>query len=757
VGRTPRAACLGVLSLLAFVALPAVSEKTDERLHTLSTRAGQEEPILRIGLTDSHRVTVTSRGAFRILDARTGKPAWKASYEEEVQLVAEGGPREGAASIFRIQVGAYGDRDAAETEKSRLERLVGASGVVHHDPDRGNWRVRLGRADDRQGLAPLMDRLREAGIQGLWIAEEPAEAVTGVRLRLVDESFDSRTTKAARLVVVSQSRHPVSVDGKTYRGVVELRLSPYGTIRPVNWIGLEQYLRGVVPAELGPEVWPELQALQAQAVAARTYVWRNLGQFSDEGFDLCATPRCQVYAGEGAEHPLSDRAVLATRGEIVTFRGKPIVALYTATCGGHTENGSAIFPEHSEPYLSGVPCRAEGDALATQRGSVTGRHLEPLRDETGAEVTREWALLAASGVVDPSLGAQEILESLTGKDLRGWTRALAQLAGLPAPSGPLRPVDTLGQAVLALLEETGWTTRAEVLLSSEDLPALLRDADAAALPPDQARALAYLVGVGGLQPFADGSLRIDRAPSRGRLVQALVRIAESYAAFGLRTAIVSGVGEGGIRMVQGKGEIRLVSDRQGSVFGLTGGKPVPVDRLELWPGDRVRFRTGDEGRIVFLELRPPVHGVTDDRTSRLYSWEVRKTRHQLEAAVNRRVSIGRLQDFRVVRRGVSGRIVELEVVGSQATTVVQGFDVRRLLDLRESLLVFEIQRDPQGRIEAVVFAGKGWGHGVGLCQVGAYGMALRGAGYREIPRTTARRPRCCYWSDPRAAGRARWR
>jgi stage II sporulation protein D len=71
-------------------------------------------------------------------------------------------------------------------------------------------------------------------------------------------------------------------------------------------------------------------------------------------------------------------------------------------------------------------------------------------------------------------------------------------------------------------------------------------------------------------------------------------------------------------------------------------------------------------------------------------------------------------------------------VGSRASTVVRGFDVRRLLDLRESLLVIEPQRDARGRIEAVVFAGKGWGHGVGLCQVGAYGMALRGASYREI-------------------------
>ena len=84
-------------------------------------------------------------------------------------------------------------------------------------------------------------------------------------------------------------------------------LNGFGELRPINWVGLEQYLLGVVPAELGPEVWPEPQALRAQAVAARTYVWRNRGQFADEGFDLCATPRCQVYHGVDVEHPMSDR------------------------------------------------------------------------------------------------------------------------------------------------------------------------------------------------------------------------------------------------------------------------------------------------------------------------------------------------------------------------------------------------------------------------------------------------------------------
>ncbi len=162
---------------------------------------------------------------------------------------------------------------------------------------------------------------------------------------------------------------------------------------------------------------------------------------------------------------------------------------------------------------------------------------------------------------------------------------------------------------------------------------------------------------------------------------------------------------------------------------MTPSFPGEHDRVDLAAGVSLRL---DHEQTLPQVQQPPVKGASDDRSARVYSWEVRKTRRELETAINRRVSIGRLEDLEVVRRGISGRIVELRVVGSRATTLVRGFDVRRLLDLRESLLVIEIQRDSGGEIDAVVFTGKGWGHGVGLCQVGAYGMALRGASYREI-------------------------
>jgi hypothetical protein len=293
-------------------------------------------------------------------------------------------------------------------------------------------------------------------------------------------------------------------------------------------------------------------------------------------------------------------------------------------------------------------------------------------------------------------------------------------------------VKSLGQAAAALVEDLGWSERARVLVDDEDLVALLRDAESARLDSVEQRALAYLAWVEGLQPFPDGHYRPADAPTAARLAPAIVRIGESYEAFGLKDAVVAGSASGKLRFVRGKGTIRLPLASSPALFGLGGGRVTATEQLELWPGDRVRYRTDDAGRIDFLELRPPVKGTSDDRSGKLYSWEVRKTRRELEAAINRRVAVGRLKELQVVRRGVSGRVLELRVVGSRGETVVRGFDVRRLLALRESLLVIEAQRDAGGEIEAVVFAGKGWGHGVGLCQVGAYGMALRGASYREI-------------------------
>jgi len=720
---------VGLAALAASSALGAPGG-ADERLTSL---AGPGH-ILRVGLAPGRSIGVGAARPYRVIDPATGRDAWRSRHEGTLRVVVDGVTGGSAAARFRVQVGAFARRDAAADELRRLAAATGADGVVSHDADRDTYRVRLGDAADRLELAGLVEALRRTGVADPWIVEEPPAVPVGARLRLIDAAWNSHLTPLARVAVLPAAGETIDVDGKAYRGLIELRVGPGGDVRPVNWVELESYLRGVVPAELGPEVWPEIEALAAQAVAARTYAWRNRGQFAAEGFDVCATPRCQAYEGHSAEHPLSDQAIRATRGLILTHERAPIQALYTATCGGHTEDDVEIFPERDEPYLRAVACRPGRDELDALRLRVRGASIAPLVDESGADVTRDVALLCAAAVVECGpAGPDEARRPVEPRRLREWTRALAERSHRPPPPGDVRPTPSFAAAVESMLADAGWAERLELLLSDDDVAALLRGPDVAELPSPQRRALAWLSTLDALRPFEDGRLHPQRPASLARLAPGLVRVGEAYRAFGLRDAVFAGPGGAGTLRLRGDdGAVRLAVAAGARLFAQQSGQPVPVAELELWPGDRLTFRRDAAGAIDFLELRPPTKGAADDRSSKVYSWETRRTAAQLQEAVDRRLAVGRLRDLTVARRGASGRVVELDVVGSQGTARVRGFDVRRLLDLRESLFVLDLQRDAQGEIEAVVFTGKGWGHGVGLCQVGAYGMALRGAAHREI-------------------------
>ena len=160
---------------------------------------------------------------------------------------------------------------------------------------------------------------------------------------------------------------PVKLNGKSYRGKIEVFVNSRGSLTVVNVVPLEEYLLGVVPSELS---LPQLEAQKAQAVAARTYAIANVNGFATQGFDLLPTIRSQVYKGVSAETGMGTQAVMQTKGIVATYNGKPINALYTSTCGGRTENSENIF-EFNEPYLRGVECSLEGH-----------RHFEPFLIKT---------------------------------------------------------------------------------------------------------------------------------------------------------------------------------------------------------------------------------------------------------------------------------------------------------------------------------------------------------------------------------------
>lgn len=145
------------------------------------------------------------------------------------------------------------------------------------------------------------------------------------------------------------------MNGVQYRGNLEIRTNA-GQIWVINIVDIEDYLKGVVPCEIGRTSMNLIEAAKAQAVAARTYAYAHFNQYQDLGFDLYATIKDQVYQGASAEHELTNLAIAQTQGEILTFRGLPIEAKYHSTCGGRTADFNDAWSGKAPPYLRSVAC-----------------------------------------------------------------------------------------------------------------------------------------------------------------------------------------------------------------------------------------------------------------------------------------------------------------------------------------------------------------------------------------------------------------
>jgi stage II sporulation protein D len=153
----------------------------------------------------------------------------------------------------------------------------------------------------------------------------------------------------------------LTIGGRQYRGEALIIARSGGRVSALNVVDLEAYLLGVVPREIGRLPASQIEALKAQAVAARTYAVGNLGVRQERGFDFYATVQDQVYGGVADEDTVVNRAVRETRGEIMTYNGTPILAYYSSTCGGTTAAIEESWSNRSPlPYLRSVSDRIPG-------------------------------------------------------------------------------------------------------------------------------------------------------------------------------------------------------------------------------------------------------------------------------------------------------------------------------------------------------------------------------------------------------------
>jgi peptidoglycan hydrolase-like amidase len=633
------------------VPVPAVAPTptpTPTATPTPAARAEVQPPVVRVLLS----VDGTGAPAFPEPGRRFQCTSGAVSATIRGPLEVVGGPPRPA-----VQVGAFARPENARETAGQLSRAGFA--CVLRESEQLIRVVVLGQEGESD--AALLGRLKNAGVVDA-IARPPAPAA-----EVVVRGEGGSELRGPDVRVTPVDPEPVLVGGKRVRG--DFVILP-GNPRPrvINVLNLEVYLRGVVPAEMGPRAFPALEALKAQAVAARTFTVAHIGEHADEGYDVCDTTMCQVYGGADAEQPMSNAAVAETKGEIATYAGKPIDALYHSTCAGHTEDGSAVFSLHDAPYLKGVPCRGER-LVRLADGSATG----PWLDATG-----RLALVAATAA--SALGVKPVAGVLaTGL---GGRPAGAGVPGLAAAFG----LDRVG-ALLHLAHPS---------LGSDDVLSLL---DIFHLP----------VGPPPRTGSGDWELAV------------VVRLAQLAGV--LRAAPA--------RVVAGDAGPRLVAEPPLADGRIPSRAVVVEHRDEGWRRGAVQAPTGSPAvawllgdRCLVVEVEPLESA--DGRSP--WNWWVRE---MPLPEVARRLELKAVEGIEVTRRGVSGRALEVRVSeGGRSASTMAAYPFRLALGLPDTLFSVSLRKTSDGTVAH--FVGRGWGHGVGMCQNGAYGLALGGSSYREI-------------------------
>lgn len=206
----------------------------------------------------------------------------------------------------------------------------------------------------KYGVEATVHRVLDQRPEGTIIAESGGTVVRNPSvLWFAPEDADETISVDGVPVSAGGSQLDTSTETRSYWGAVYVTLDAAGKLVAVNAVPEDKLLDGLVPAEIFPD--SPVEALQAQAIAARTELLQKIGRRNlTDPFLLCSTQQCQVYAGAGHEDPRTTKAVRATRGIVVLRDGGGLADIrYSASCGGHGEDNDHIWGGEADPSLRG--------------------------------------------------------------------------------------------------------------------------------------------------------------------------------------------------------------------------------------------------------------------------------------------------------------------------------------------------------------------------------------------------------------------
>jgi stage II sporulation protein D len=240
---------------------------------------------------------------------------------------------------------------------------------------------------------------------------------------------------------------------------------------------------------------------------------------------------------------------------------------------------------------------------------------------------------------------------------------------------------------------------------------------------------------GHLARYPVASLRAREPMTRGRAIHTIARLLDARGILQLQKGTTKPtIGDALVLRSATKGRDQPVSvSSDAYLFRAFGEGVYQMRAIALVGGEPVTFHLNRGGQVDYLEVRPAPNGAAADRFSPFTNWTVALSVSEAGSRLARwSRGIGSLTDLRVAARGWSRRVTDLELVGTSGTSHLRGGRIRSALGLREQLFVIERRYDETGRVVGFNIAGRGWGHGVGMCQVGAYGMARAGLSFDKI-------------------------
>lgn len=294
---------------------------------------------LKYGSTAVKSVNLKNNNGFRI-GTESGK---QIAVLEETNLVVEKAQINNEETYLIIEKGGFSDYDSAllyiEEKKNDI--------IYYEDNVFYAAREKIMNYNDANNL---LWEIRQTNATAYMI--EPNRK----RIRISDQKsgqtklvFSEQTGE--NLEIASKNGGTLLIDSTEYRGSAVFIRQDASDMTVISKVGMNEYLYSVTPSEIPSG--SGLEALKTQAVCARTYAVQNNGRHASMGFSLCDSQHCQVYSGISREKDSTTRAVNETDKQVLTYDGKIITAVYSASCGGRTEDVENVWGS-PYPYLKSV-------------------------------------------------------------------------------------------------------------------------------------------------------------------------------------------------------------------------------------------------------------------------------------------------------------------------------------------------------------------------------------------------------------------